>query len=188
MKADGGHEDLTKRYGETLAPDGLDLSVETGEVYCYLGSPEPGRQNIANWHLRALMAEAGFPGSVNRRSAGRAWHYVAPSGHCPVDLAAVAHPHDQDDELLVHDFVDDPVIANAQPVAVFVPGELLDVGVRAAWIVAERGQRPQDRQRGWLGHGPQLPDRTLSPPERVLHATPLPGSSSKIAATTSDML
>jgi hypothetical protein len=30
----------------------------------------------------------------------------------------VAHPHDQDDELLVHDFVDDPVIANAQPVAV----------------------------------------------------------------------
>jgi hypothetical protein len=46
----------------------------------------------------------------------------------------VAHPHDQDDELLVHDFVDDPVIANAQPVAVFVPGELLDVGVRAALL------------------------------------------------------
>jgi hypothetical protein len=52
----------------------------------------------------------------------------------------VAHPHDQDDELLVHDFVDDPVIANAQPVAVLVPGELLDVGVGAARIVAERGQ------------------------------------------------
>jgi hypothetical protein len=33
-----------------------------------------------------------------------------------------------------------------------------------------------------------LPDRTLSPSERVLHATPLPVSSSKMAATTSDML
>lgn len=44
MKADGGHEDLTKRYGETLAPDGLDLSVEAGEVCGYLGSPEPGRR------------------------------------------------------------------------------------------------------------------------------------------------
>jgi hypothetical protein len=32
------------------------------------------------------------------------------------------------------------------------------------------------------------PDGPLPPPERILHAAPLPGSSSKIAATTSDML
>jgi len=130
----------------------------------------------------------GAVGADRGHSAGRAWHYVASSGYCPVDLPTVAHPHHQDDELLVRDVVDDPVIAYAQPVAVLVPGELLDVGVRVAWIVAERGQRLQDRHGGWLGNGPQLPDRTLSPSERVLHATPLPVSSSKMAATTSDML
>jgi ABC-2 type transport system ATP-binding protein len=30
-------EGLTKRYGETLALDALDLRVEPGEVYGYLG-------------------------------------------------------------------------------------------------------------------------------------------------------
>ena len=35
---------LTKRYGDTLALDALDLQVETGEVYGYLG-PERRRQD-----------------------------------------------------------------------------------------------------------------------------------------------
>ena len=98
------------------------------------------------------------------------------------------HPHDQDDELTVHDLVDDAVVPDAQPVTVVVSGEFLDIGIRAARIVPQWRKRSQDRKRGWLGDGPQLPDGPLPPPERVLHAAPLPGSSSKIAATTSDML
>jgi hypothetical protein len=45
------------------------------------------------------------------------------------------HPHDQDDELTVHDLVDDAVVPGTQPVTVVVPGEFLDVGIRAARIV-----------------------------------------------------
>jgi hypothetical protein len=40
-------------------------------------------------------------------TAGRA------SGRCAIGLAAVTDADDQDDELLVHDLVDDPVIADA---------------------------------------------------------------------------
>ena len=47
---------------------------------------------------------------------------AASSGHCPGDLPAMAHPHDQDDELPVYDFVDDPIVADTEPVAVFIPG------------------------------------------------------------------
>ena len=36
-------EGLTKRYGETLALDGLDLSIEPGEVYGYLGPNGAGK-------------------------------------------------------------------------------------------------------------------------------------------------
>jgi len=43
----------------------------------------------------------------------------------------MAHPHDQDDELTVHDLVDDAVVPGAQPVTVVLPGEFLDVGIRA---------------------------------------------------------
>jgi hypothetical protein len=42
---------------------------------------------------------------------------------------------DQDDEPPVHDLVDDPVVPDAQPVTVFVAGELLHVGIEASRIV-----------------------------------------------------
>lgn len=134
-----------------------------------LGIPRPSSQ------LRSRALRRSFMGRLR-------------SGHCPVDLAAMAYTHDQDDELAVHDLVDDPVVPDAQTVAVFVPGKPLHVGVGAAWVVAQRCQCPQDRQRCWLGDGPKLPDSPFPPPERVLHAAPLPGPSSKMAATTSDML
>jgi len=53
----------------------------------------------------------------------------------------MAYSHDQDDELPVHDFVDDPVAPDAQPVTVVVSGRLLDAGIRAARIVPQRRQR-----------------------------------------------
>ena len=59
----------------------------------------------------------GAVGADRGHSAGRAWHYVASSGYYPVDLPTVAHPHDEDDEPLVHDLVDDPVIARSASLA-----------------------------------------------------------------------
>ena len=64
-------------------------------------------------------------------TAGRA------SGQCALGLAAVTDADDQDDELLVHDLVDDLVPADAQPVPIGVPGQFLDVGVLPPRIVPE---------------------------------------------------
>jgi hypothetical protein len=85
-------------------------------------------------------------------SGVRYWRTAPSSGHCPVDLPAMPHPHDQDDELTLHDLVDDAVVPDAQPVTVVVPGKFLDVGIRAARIVPQRRKRLQDRKCGWPLH------------------------------------
>jgi ABC-2 type transport system ATP-binding protein len=54
-------EGLTKRYGETLALDGLDLTVERGEVYGYLGPNGAGKTTT----IRLLLG-------LHRPTAGRA--------------------------------------------------------------------------------------------------------------------
>ena len=54
-------EGLTKRYGETLALDGLDLSVEPGEVYGYLGPNGAGKTTT----IRLLLG-------IHRPTRGRA--------------------------------------------------------------------------------------------------------------------
>jgi polyether ionophore transport system ATP-binding protein len=60
--ADAIHtEGLTKRYGETLALDSLDLSVREGEVYGYLGPNGAGKTTT----IRLLLG-------LHRASAGRA--------------------------------------------------------------------------------------------------------------------
>jgi hypothetical protein len=81
-------------------------------------------------------------------SGVRYWRTAPSSGHCPVDLPAMPHPHDQDDELTLYDLVDDAVVPDAQPVTVVVPGEFPDVGIRTARIVPQRRKRLQDRKRG----------------------------------------
>ena len=57
IKAEG----LTKRYGETLALDGLDLSIEPGEVYGYLGPNGAGKTTT----IRLLLG-------IHRPTRGRA--------------------------------------------------------------------------------------------------------------------
>jgi ABC-2 type transport system ATP-binding protein len=47
-------EGLTKGYGETLAFDSLDLTVEEGEVYGYLGPNGAGKTTT----IRLLPAES----------------------------------------------------------------------------------------------------------------------------------
>ena len=54
-------EALTKRYGETLALDGLDLDVQPGEVYGYLGPNGAGKTTT----IRLLLG-------LHRPTAGRA--------------------------------------------------------------------------------------------------------------------
>src|SRR5262245_63706345 len=54
-------EGLTKRYGETLALDSLDLEVKPGEVYGYLGPNGAGKTTT----IRLLLA-------LHRPTAGRA--------------------------------------------------------------------------------------------------------------------
>lgn len=54
-------ESLTKRYGSTLALDGLDLNVKVGEVYGYLGPNGSGKTTT----IRLLLG-------LHRPSAGKA--------------------------------------------------------------------------------------------------------------------
>ncbi len=54
-------EGLSKRYGDTLALDSLDLSVQEGEVYGYLGPNGAGKTTT----IRLLLG-------LHRPSAGRA--------------------------------------------------------------------------------------------------------------------
>jgi ABC-2 type transport system ATP-binding protein len=84
-------EGLTKRYGETLALDGLDLSIEPGEVYGYLGPNGAGKTTTLKlltgllkptrgeaWLLASTRGPtpwkrtAGSPTSPESRSCGRA--------------------------------------------------------------------------------------------------------------------
>jgi ABC-2 type transport system ATP-binding protein len=71
-------EKLTKRYGDTLALDGLDLDVEAGEVYGYLGPNGAGKTTT----IRMLLG-------LHRPSAGRAELFGADAWHNPV----TAHSH-----------------------------------------------------------------------------------------------
>src|SRR5512132_2362336 len=54
-------EGLTKRYGETLALDALDLEVQAGEVYGYLGPNGAGKTTT----IRLLLG-------LHRPTSGRA--------------------------------------------------------------------------------------------------------------------
>ena len=58
-------EGLTKRYGGTLALDGLDLHVPRGEVYGFLGPNGSGKTTT----IRLLLG-LHRPSSGRRRSSG----------------------------------------------------------------------------------------------------------------------
>ena len=71
-------EGLTKRYGDTLALDALDLEVAPGEVYGYLG-PERRREDDDDpaaaraapaERRRAALSSASTPGAIRSRRTG----------------------------------------------------------------------------------------------------------------------
>ncbi len=70
-------EGLTKRFGDVLALDGLDLTVERGEVFGFLGPNGAGKTTTIRLLLHLLHA-----------TAGRAWIMGV-----PVEAVAQAHRH-----------------------------------------------------------------------------------------------
>jgi ABC-2 type transport system ATP-binding protein len=50
---------LTKRYGDTVALDALDLGVHAGEVYCLLGANGAGKSTTINCFLDFVQPDAG---------------------------------------------------------------------------------------------------------------------------------
>ncbi len=52
-------EGLTKRYGDTLALDALDLSIAPGEVYCLLGANGAGKSTTINCFLDFVRPDGG---------------------------------------------------------------------------------------------------------------------------------
>ncbi|MDO7874440.1 ABC transporter ATP-binding protein [Hymenobacter sp. ASUV-10] len=52
-------EQLTKRFGDHLALDHLDLTIESGEVYCLLGSNGAGKSTTINIFLGFIPASSG---------------------------------------------------------------------------------------------------------------------------------
>ena len=70
-------EGLTKRFGDVLALDGLDLTVERGEVFGFLGPNGAGKTTTIRLLLHLLHA-----------TAGRAWIMGVPA-----EAVAQAHRH-----------------------------------------------------------------------------------------------
>ena len=71
-------EGLTKRYGSTLALDALDLTIERGEIYGYLGPNGSGKTTT----IRLLLG-------LHRPTTGRAELFGLDAWHQPV----AAHRH-----------------------------------------------------------------------------------------------
>jgi ABC-2 type transport system ATP-binding protein len=67
-------EGLSKRYGETLALDSLDLSIEPGEVYGYLGPNGAGKTTT----IRCLLG-------IHRPTSGRAELFGIDAWRDPVE-------------------------------------------------------------------------------------------------------
>ena len=50
---------LTKRYGNEVALDGLNLTVRSGEVFCLLGANGAGKTTTINLFLNFVAPSAG---------------------------------------------------------------------------------------------------------------------------------
>ena len=75
---------LTVHYGKALALDGLDLTVDAGELVCVLGPNGAGKTTL----LKAVSGAAPHTGSImfdGQRLQGLAAHQVVARGicHCP---------------------------------------------------------------------------------------------------------
>jgi ABC-2 type transport system ATP-binding protein len=129
-------EQLTKRYGPTLALDGLDLEVEEGEVYGYLGPNGAGKTTT----IRMLLG-------LHRPSSGRAELFGADAWHDPVTAHSQVAYVSAEPNLW-------PALTGAETLAFLakVRGDV-DAGYRDRLV--ERFQLDVDKKVRALSHGNQ---------------------------------
>ncbi len=82
---------LTKRYGELVAVDGLDLDVREGDVYGFLGANGSGKTTTVRMLLGLVLATSGEIELLDRPMP-RAAREVLPQVGCLVEGPA-AYPH-----------------------------------------------------------------------------------------------
>ncbi|QIK65534.1 ATP-binding cassette domain-containing protein [Nocardioides sp. HDW12B] len=82
---------LTKRYGELVAVDGLDLDVREGDVYGFLGANGSGKTTTVRMLLGLVLATSGEIELLDRPMP-RAARDVLPQVGCLVEGPA-AYPH-----------------------------------------------------------------------------------------------
>ena len=82
---------LTKRYGELVAVDGLDLDVREGDVYGFLGANGSGKTTTVRMLLGLVLATSGDIELLDRPMP-RAARHVLPQVGCLVEGPA-AYPH-----------------------------------------------------------------------------------------------
>ena len=80
---------LTKKYGDHLALDGLDLNIAAGEIFCLLGANGAGKTTTINLFLdfiRPSSGEARIDGKVVAGHGGPRppYHRLHPRAGCPL--------------------------------------------------------------------------------------------------------
>jgi predicted ABC-type transport system involved in lysophospholipase L1 biosynthesis ATPase subunit len=188
---------VKRRIGVVTQNNTLDMQLTVAENLEYRSRFFGLPKSVAARRAATLIEAFGLADRKNamadKLSGGQARRLMIASSTRSIRFAPMPDADHENDQLVVADLVDDPVVADPQPVPIRVAGELLDVGVGPARIVPEPRQRVQDRERGGLRDRLQLPDRVLPPAEGELHGAPGPCSSatscssSKMAAMTSDM-
>ena len=80
---------FTKRYGDLLAVDDLNLKIEPGEMFGFIGPNGAGKSTTIRF-LATLLKATGGEGIVNghRVSQATRWACAAASATCPTTSAS----------------------------------------------------------------------------------------------------
>src|SRR3546814_15488475 len=80
-------KDLTKRFGSFTANDGIDLTIEPGEIHCLLGENGAGKSTLMNVLYGLYAADRG-----EILLAGQVQHFAGPGAAMRAGIGMV-HQH-----------------------------------------------------------------------------------------------